>query len=77
MEKLKELAQEFIDDRDRSLRLVREIESILIVEFLETDLYEALAEAVSLYCPGGNLPYFSESDMKNALQEALGLSPST
>ncbi|AJE43342.1 hypothetical protein [Streptomyces nodosus] len=77
IEEIKELAQEFIDGRDRSMRLVGKIENILISEFLDADLYEKLTEAVSLYRPGEGLPYYSEQDMKEALEGALGIGPNS
>ncbi|MFD0078545.1 hypothetical protein ACFVIY_39785 [Streptomyces sp. NPDC127166] len=76
MEELKRLAQTFVDGQDRSMELVGEIEGILVSNFLGAELFESLAEAVSLYRPGEGLPYYDEEEMKLALQESLGINPS-
>ncbi|MGW4040599.1 hypothetical protein ACWEIM_30720 [Streptomyces sp. NPDC004778] len=76
LDRIKELAQGFIDGRDRSMSRIWEIETLLISDFLESDLYEDLSEAVSLYRPEEGAPYYGEEEMKEALESALRLKPS-
>ncbi|MBO0656934.1 hypothetical protein J1792_30600 [Streptomyces triculaminicus] len=71
--RLLELIDRFLAGRDRSMRLVNEIEDILVVDFMDTDVFETLTEAVSLYRPGAGAPYVSEDEMAEVLASARGL----
>jgi hypothetical protein len=72
-EELTALIGDFSSGRDRSMRLVGEIERILNTEFLDSPVYELLAEPVSLYRPGGGRPYIEEGEMLDVLLEARDL----
>ncbi|MEC4016976.1 hypothetical protein [Streptomyces sp. H27-D2] len=66
-EKLLELIDKFLTRQDASMRMIGEIEALLIKDFLETDVFESLAEAVSLYRPGAGMPYLDVNEMAEEL----------
>lgn len=70
-EKFIELAQSFIDGTDRSMRAVGEMESLLVGEYEDTELYEFLIEPISLYRPWEGMPYVDEEEMSAILSEAV------
>ncbi|WP_326598312.1 hypothetical protein [Streptomyces sp. NBC_01803] len=63
----------FLTGRDRSAQFVQEIEDVLVADFLDTPVFEVLAEVVSLYRPGAGLPYTDEEEMSEALASARDL----
>ncbi|MFI5668126.1 hypothetical protein [Streptomyces sp. NPDC051704] len=66
-----ELAESFISGEDRSMRAVREMEDVLVAEFMDTDLFESTIESISLYRPWEGSPYVGEDEMSDVLRAAL------
>lgn len=73
--RLFELANVFLSGKNRSIGLVNEIEAVLIENFLDTELFEELTEALALYNPGGGSHYVDEDEMAQLLADALGNLP--
>lgn len=69
-EDLASLIDTFLSGGDQSTRLVGEIERVIVSHYLDSDVYEILAEAVSLYRPGDGAPYIDADDMQHPLREA-------
>ncbi|MFF8816015.1 hypothetical protein [Streptomyces pactum] len=67
------MIDDFLTGRDRSLQFVNEIENFLIAHFLDTEVFEAVTEEISLYRPGAGMPYTDEDDMMEALNTARDL----
>jgi hypothetical protein len=61
------LIDDFTSGRDRSMSKVGEIEDLLVREYLDTEVFEAAAEALALYRPGEGLPYMDEAEMEETL----------
>ncbi|MBZ6475687.1 hypothetical protein [Streptomyces griseocarneus] len=45
------------------MQLVNEIEHVLVADFMDTDVFEALTEVVPLYRPGACEPCVGEGEM--------------
>lgn len=73
--RLFELANVFLSGKNRSIGLVNEIEGLLIEEFLDTQLFEELIDALALYNPGGGSHYVDDDEMALVLADALGKLP--
>ncbi len=74
-EELRNLMGDFLSGADRSIQLVGEIEEVVVGNFLDTELFEFLAEPLSLYRPGENMPYVDETEMVEVLREAINMIP--
>ncbi|MGP3969858.1 hypothetical protein [Streptomyces sp. 6N223] len=72
-QRLREMIDKCLSDRDRSLQVVNDIEHVLTTDFLETEIFEVLADAVSLYQPGAGMPYMDEAEMAESLASARAL----
>ncbi|CAM4025114.1 hypothetical protein G3260_004431 [Streptomyces albus] len=68
--RLLELVDAFIEGKDQSMRLVNEIEGILVDHYLETSVFEELTEPLALYRPGCGAPYYGVAEMADTLREA-------
>jgi hypothetical protein len=65
------LMDDFISGRDRSMRHVDRIESVLIEHFLESELYEDLSPAVASYRPGGGEHLLDEEALATEFRYVL------
>ncbi|MGW1835644.1 hypothetical protein [Streptomyces sp. NPDC002067] len=64
-----EMIDEFLSGRDRSMNSIRKIENTLIEHFLDSEVFEFLAEPISLYRPWEGTPYIGEQEMAQVLSE--------
>ncbi|MFE9826900.1 hypothetical protein ACFYSH_33100 [Streptomyces sp. NPDC005791] len=58
-----EMARKFISGEDRSTGFIASMESFVIEHLLDTEVFEFLAEGISLYRPWVGPPYWSEKEM--------------
>ncbi|SCE01119.1 hypothetical protein GA0115239_11581 [Streptomyces sp. BpilaLS-43] len=63
------MARKFISGEDRSMDLIASVESVAVEHLLESEVFEFLAEGISLYRPWAGAPYWSESDMVQLMEE--------
>jgi hypothetical protein len=64
-----EMAQKFISGEDRSVDFIASMEAFVIEYLLDTEVFEFLAEGISLYRPWAGSPYWSEGDMVQLLRD--------
>ncbi|MFD3505385.1 hypothetical protein ACFWWT_47975 [Streptomyces sp. NPDC058676] len=69
LEEILEMARKFILGEDRSMDFVKSIEDFTVEHFLDSKVFEFLAEGMSLYRPWGGSPYWSERDMLQLLED--------
>jgi hypothetical protein len=63
------MAQKFISGEDRSMDFIASIEAFIVEHLLDTEVFEFLAEGMSLYRPWAGAPYWSEEDMVQLLRD--------
>jgi hypothetical protein len=56
---------------DESTEAVRRLETVLVENFLETQLFEELTESLALYSPGAGAPYVGYAELREKLILAL------
>ncbi|WP_226487481.1 hypothetical protein [Streptomyces parvulus] len=61
------MARTFISGEDRSMVFVGQMERFATEYLLDSEMFEFLAEGLSLYRPWAGSPYWSESDMQQLL----------
>ncbi|MBF8174977.1 hypothetical protein IW294_29985 [Streptomyces olivaceus] len=66
-EEILKMAQTFISGEDRSMAFVGKMESFVLTYLLDSEMFDFLAEGISLYRPWAGSPYWSESDMQQLL----------
>jgi hypothetical protein len=69
LEEILGMARKFISGEDRSMDFVTSMEDFVTEHFLDSEVFEFLAEGMSLYRPWGGPPYWSESDMLQLLED--------
>lgn len=63
------MAQRFISGEDRSMEFVTAMENFTSECLLDSEMFEFLTDAFSLYRPWAGAPYWSEEDMVRLLRE--------
>ncbi|MGW7011598.1 hypothetical protein ACWGBJ_13465 [Streptomyces sp. NPDC054951] len=63
------MAHKFISGEDRSMNFATSMESFTVEHFLDSEVFEFLAEGLSLYRPWEGPPYWSERDMLQLLED--------
>ncbi|NEB02079.1 hypothetical protein [Streptomyces sp. SID13726] len=69
LEEILEMARKFISGEDRSMEYVTSMEGFAVEHFMDSEVFEFLAEGMSLYRPWGGPPYWSERDMIQLLED--------
>jgi hypothetical protein len=64
-----EMARRFISDEDRSMGFVMNMENFAVEHLLDSEMFEFLAEGMSLYRPWAGPPYWSEEDMVQLMKD--------
>jgi hypothetical protein len=73
VDKLRSLIARFLNDQDRSMAFVNEIERLVLEEFSGADFYDDLSLALSLYSPGSPEDgLVSEDELSKELRWVLG-----
>jgi hypothetical protein len=70
-EKMLEMARTFISGEDRSMTFVASMEGFATEHLLDSEMFDFLAEGLSLYRPWAGLPYWSEEDMVQLMKDFL------
>ncbi len=66
------MLQDFICGRDQSLEFVNQIQTLLLDEFYDTELYDEVLEIpVFCYRPGGGENLYDEAALTIAFKDAL------
>lgn len=64
-----EMAQKFISGQDRSMGFIASMENLLVEHLSDSEAFEFLAEGISLYRPWAGVPYWSERDMVQLMED--------
>ncbi|WP_404816430.1 hypothetical protein [Streptomyces thermolineatus] len=67
------LVGKFLRGEDRSMGLMAKIEKEMIAKYLDDEVYDLLAEPISLYRPGAGIPYYDEGDMVEVLKSVVDI----
>jgi hypothetical protein len=68
-EEILEMARKFISGEDRSMGFVASMEKLAVEHLSDSEMFEFLAEGVSLYRPWAGVPYWSEEDMVQLMED--------
>lgn len=69
VEDILEMARKFISGEDRSMNFVASMENFTVEHLLDSEVFEFLAEGMSLYRPWAGPPYWSEGDMVELMED--------
>ncbi|GAA0334689.1 hypothetical protein ACKI1I_33165 [Streptomyces turgidiscabies] len=69
VEETLEMARKFISGEDRSMGFVASMENIVVEHLSDSEVFEFLAEGISLYRPWAGAPYWSEEDMIQLMED--------
>jgi hypothetical protein len=69
IEEILEMARKFISGEDRSMGFIASMEDFVVQHFLDSEVFEFLAEGMSLYRPWAGSPYWTEGDMVHLMED--------
>ncbi|MFI6341116.1 hypothetical protein [Streptomyces sp. NPDC050535] len=68
-EEILAMARKFISGDDRSMGFIASMEKVVVENLPDSDMFEFLAEGISLYRPWAGAPYWSEGDMVQLMED--------
>ncbi|MGW7170909.1 hypothetical protein ACWGH3_37660 [Streptomyces sp. NPDC054884] len=71
VEEILRMAQKFISGEDRSMGFIATVEDFTVEHFADSEVFEFLAEGLSLYRPWAGSPYWSEEDMVQLMTDFM------